>query len=33
MSYNLKEFKLLLKNVLYSNSFYTLEKYFYYNNT
>ena len=29
---NLKEFKRLLKDFLYSNSFYTLEEYFQYNN-
>jgi len=33
MSYNVKEFKLHLKNCLYSNTFYTLEDYFQYNNT
>ena len=30
---NVKEFKLLLKNCLYSNFFYALEKDFHYNNT
>ena len=29
---NVKEFKLLLKNFLYFNSFYTLEEYFQYDN-
>jgi hypothetical protein len=32
-SYNVKEFKCLLKNVLYSNAFYMLEEHFQYNNT
>jgi len=32
ISCNLKEFKHLLKNCLYSNSFYTLEDYFHNNN-
>jgi hypothetical protein len=32
-SYNVKEFKCLLKNFLFSHAFYTLEDYFQYNNT
>jgi len=32
ISCNVKEFKSLLKNFLYSNSFYMLEEYFQYNN-
>jgi hypothetical protein len=32
-SYNVKEFKCLLKNFLHSSAFYMLEEYFQYNNT
>jgi len=31
VSHNIKQFKLVLRNFLYSNSFYTLDEYFNYN--